>query len=119
MQSIDKTDFKTEIFGYADDVAQTKTSRTELEITMKKWDQELTKAGLKLSYSKTEYMKVGKQPEDNTTIVNGHELKKTTSFTYLGSKLTSHKFLEEEINNSIAKFTKNLCALYPLLKKYT
>ncbi len=40
----------------------------------------MTKAGLKLSYSKTEYMKVGKQPEDNTIIVNGHELKKTTSF---------------------------------------
>jgi len=119
MQKVDKCDFEKELFGYADDVAQTATSRTDLQTTMNKWDQELTKAGLKLSYGKTEYMRVGRQQEDdtNTITVNGHELNQTTSFAYLGSKLTSNNLLEEEINNRIAKFTKNLCALYPLLKE--
>ena len=40
------------------------SSITRLKTIMNQWDNELTKAGLKLSYNKTEYMKVGRQPEE-------------------------------------------------------
>ena len=80
-------------------------------------DRELTRAGLKLSFAKTEYMQVGREPEEGGITVNNHVLKKTNNFTYLGSKLTSTNIMEEEVNNRIAKFTKNLIALYPLMKE--
>ena len=44
-------------------------------------------------------------------------LKKTENFTYLGSKITSNNLMEEEVNNRITKFTRNLIALYPLMKE--
>ena len=70
-----------------------------------------------MSYAKTEYMQVGRDPEEGDITVNDHVLKKTNNFTYLGSKLTSTNIMEEEVNNRIAKFTKNLIALYPLMKE--
>ena len=49
--------------------------------------------------------------------MNGQTLKQTTNFTYLGSKITANNLMENEINNRISKFTRNVNALYPLLKE--
>ena len=115
--NIKREDYQAECFGYADDVAQTADSRDKLQDIMNQWDRELTKAGLKLSYTKTEYMQVGRDIDAGDITVNGHVLKKTDNFTYLGSKMTSNNLMEEEVNNRIAKFTRNLMALYPLMKE--
>ena len=115
--NIKREDFHAECLGYADDVAQTADSRDKLQDIMNQWDRELTKAGLKMSYSKTEYMQVGRDLEKGDVIVNGHVLEKTDNFTYLGSKITSNNLMEEEVNNRITKFTRNLIALYPLMKE--
>ena len=117
LMNIGREDYQAECLGYADDVAQTADSREKLQVIMNQWDRELTKAGLKMSYAKTEYMQVGRDLEEGDVTVNGHVLKKTDNFTYLGSKVTSNNLMEEEVNNRIAKFTKNLIALYPLLKE--
>ncbi|XP_060759628.1 protocadherin beta-11-like [Neoarius graeffei] len=57
IQNIERKDFEIERFGYADDIAQTRNSTRKLQRVMTQWDQELTTAGLKLSYKKTEYMR--------------------------------------------------------------
>ena len=98
-------------------MARTADSREKLQDIMNQWDWELTRAGLKLSYAKTEYMQVGREPEEGDITVNDHVLNKTNNFRYLGSKLTSTNIMEEEVNNRIANFSKNLIALYPLMKE--
>ena len=37
-----------------------------------------------MSYAKTEYMQVGREPEEGDITVNDHVLNKTHNFTYLG-----------------------------------
>ena len=60
---------------------------------------------------------VGREQEEGDVTVNGHLLNKTNSFTYLGSKLTSNNLMKEKANSTIAKFSRNLIALYPLMKE--
>ena len=60
---------------------------------------------------------MGRVLEEGDITINGHVLKKTDNVTYLGSKMTSNNLMEEEINKRIGKFTRNLIALYPLLKE--
>ena len=117
IMQIDREDYTAEHFGYADDVGQTADTIEKLQLIMNKWDQELTRAGLKLNYDKTEVLKVGRVPVDGDIIINGHKLKETNSFVYLGSKLSSDNLIEVEINHRIAKFTKNVNCLYPLLRE--
>lgn len=114
---IEEENFKLEKLGYADDMMQSADTMQKLQEIMDKWDQELTAAGLKLNYNKTEVMKIGRYPEDGEIIVNGHTLKETENFIYLGSKFSSSNLIGEEVNNRIAKFTKNVNCLYPLLKE--
>ena len=80
---------------------------------MNQWDQELSRAGLKLSYSKTEFMKIGRFPEEGDLIVNGIKLNETTEFVYLGSKITSDNLIEKEVKHRIGKFTKNVNIQFP------
>ena len=117
MNRVEREDFKAERLGYADDVGQSADTLQRLETIMNQWDQELSRAGLKLSYSKTEFMKIGRFPEEGDLIVNGIQLNETTEFVYLGSKITSDNLIEKEVKHRIGKFTKNLNCLYPLLKQ--
>jgi hypothetical protein len=114
---VEREDFIAERLGYADDFGQTADTLQKLQEIMNKWDRELTRAGLKLNYNKTEILKVGRAPEEGEISVNGHTLKETNTFVYLGSKLSSDNLIEVEINNRIAKFTKNVHCLFPLLKE--
>ena len=52
--------------------------------------------GLKLNTRKTEYMEVGKQTP-GTISIDGEELKKTTSYKYLGSHISAEGGLQEEV----------------------
>ncbi|KAI8515668.1 hypothetical protein Bbelb_064810 [Branchiostoma belcheri] len=87
-----------------------------LEDVMTKWDDGLNEKGLKLSYDKTEYMAVGKDLATRDLDVNGHAIKPVDTFTYLGSTVNNAATIDTEINNRIAKFSKNTGALYPLLR---
>ena len=62
-------------------------------------------------------MKVGRCLDDGGIVVNEQVIKVVREFVYLGSKLTSDNLIENEIQNRISKFTKNVNCLYPLLKQ--
>ena len=53
---------RSECFAYADDIAQTATSKKELEDIMRCWDNTFKEHGLKMSVSKTEYMMISRDP---------------------------------------------------------
>ena len=96
---IEQENFKLEKLGYADDVGQTADSMQKLQEVMNTWDRELTAAGLKLNYKKTEVMKVGRCPEEGDIVLNGNTLKETENFTYLGSCLSTSNLIETELQN--------------------
>jgi hypothetical protein len=116
MKEVPQTD-SAECFAYADDIAQVANTKEQLERIMDMWMQAFRKYGLKLSIGKTEYMMVGRGAEANTLKLEDNELAYTDSFTYLGSKLESQNHMESEILNRITKYTKNVAALYPLLRE--
>ena len=115
IRQIEQQNLHIERFVYADDVAQTARSKEDLKRVMEQWDTSLSEYGLKFSYEKTEYMVIGTREEDRLEI-NGHNINKTEKFTYLGSSITSNGKMETEINGRIAKYSKNVGALYPLLR---
>lgn len=104
-------------FAYADDIAQAASSKEDLQNIMKQWITAFTHYRLKLSLSKTEYMVVSRYPEESDLELDDGSLGYTDSFTYLGSKIESKNTLESEINNRMAKFSKNISFLYPLLRE--
>ncbi|KAI8478919.1 hypothetical protein Bbelb_433480 [Branchiostoma belcheri] len=61
-------------------------------------------------------MAVGKDLVTRDLDVNGHAIKPVDTFTYLGSTVNNAATIDTEINNRIAKFSKNTGALYPLLR---
>ena len=72
MINVTREDYRAECFGCALDVGHTADSREILQDIMNQWDR----AGLKLSYAKTEYMEVGREPEEGDITVIDHVLKK-------------------------------------------
>lgn len=108
---------RAEYFAYADDIAQVASTKEQLERIMNSWVQAFTKYGLKLSVSKTEYMMVARGARASNLKLGQDELAYTDSFTYLGSKIESQNHMETEIMNRISKYTKNVAALYPLLRE--
>jgi hypothetical protein len=104
-------------FAYADDIAQTATTKEGLIFIMNKWIDAFDRYDLKMSTSKTEYMPVSRSEHNSDLQTKNGNIKATNSFTYLGCKLTSVNSLEEEIDTRIIKYSKNVGFLYPLLKE--
>ena len=61
-------------------------------------------------------MVIGSQEDEEDLEINNNTINKTVKFTYLGSVITSDGKIETEINSRIAKYSKNVGALYPLLR---
>jgi len=108
---------RAECFAYADDIAQVADTKEQLERIVNLWMQAFRKYGLKLSVGKTEYLMVGRGAVVDTLKLGEDEIVGTESFTYLGSKLESQNNMATEILNRISKYTKNVAALYPLLRE--
>ena len=83
---------------------------------MRLWNSTLTQQGLKLNYTKTEYMVVGRNQNDEELSLASATIRRNNSYTYLGSVITSDGKMEPEINNRITKYSQNVGAIYPLLR---
>ena len=105
--------------AYADDVAIASNSWEELQDELKRWNAELNHRGTKMSFSKTQVMRVGRgeDQEGAAVVLDGHEIKRARSFKYLGVKFYERNFQDEEITHRISKYNENVRMLYPLLKE--
>ena len=87
---------------YADDVVILARSRRALQAKLERWRQALESRGLKISRSKTEYMTTDLEGDQEETIqLDGRNLKRVTSFKYLGSVTQSSGDLEREVTHRI------------------
>ena len=77
---------------YADDVILVAENREDLEAKLERWREALESRGMKISRSKTEYMTTDMEGDQEETIqLDGSDLKRVTSFKYLGFKKKEKK----------------------------
>ena len=105
--------------AYADDVAVASNSWEELQDELERWNDELNHRGMKMSFTKTEVMRVGRgeEQEGAAVVLDGHEIKRARNFKYLGVKFHERNLQDEEITHRIGKYNENVRMLYPLLKE--
>ena len=80
---------------FADDLVIASSSRIKVENTLEKWRVALENAGLKISRKKTEHLAMNAGPE--IVRMDGYQLKKVTSFKYLGSRVNENATTEEDM----------------------
>ena len=106
------------ILAHADDIAQTATTKEELEKCMTTWNTASTKYQLKLNLMKTEVMVINRTPSQVTITLHDIEIKQVEHFKYIGCNVNTNLTIEEEINRRIAKYSQNvgMIMMYRLLK---
>ena len=73
----------------------------ELEDDLEIWRNALGRRGLKVSRSKTEYLKAGVVDDGEEIRLQGEKVKRAKNFKYLGSKVGSCGRCEEEVRRWI------------------
>ena len=63
---------------------------------MDEWDEALSETALRLSYVNAEYMVVSRDQRQGTIAINGNALKRTETFSYLGSVILSSNTIERD-----------------------
>ena len=74
---------------FADDIVLSRQNYRELEDNLEIWRNALEKRGLKVSRSKTEYLKAGDVDDGKELKLQGEKLKRAENFKYLGSTISS------------------------------
>ena len=93
---------------YADDVVLCAETKEELEQKLETWKRALEDRGMKISRTKTEYLRFGPhQDEEDELSLNGEIIKKVDRFKYLGSLVDERGDVEGEINCRIQAGWKN------------
>ena len=99
------------------DMSYYTAEREDLERAIHHWNECFGRAGMKLNVSKTEILCVSREKEDNFNIViNGETVKNVEKAKYLGSVIMREGGNKLDITERIGKFSKNVGALYPILK---
>ena len=80
---------------FADDIVLSWQNHMELEDDLKIWRNALERRGLKVSRSKTEYLKAGGVDDGKELKLQGEKLKRAKNFKYLGSTVSSNRRCEE------------------------
>ena len=86
---------------FADDIVLSREDRRALEEALEAWRDALEKRGLKLSRSKTEYMCLGGDDQEEELRLQGETVKKVDNFKYLGSVLSANGNCEDEVRKRI------------------
>ncbi|CAH8865513.1 unnamed protein product [Trichobilharzia szidati] len=98
-----------EDLDFADDICLISHKLEDMQAKSNKLAEEASKIGLQVNIEKTEVMKIPgqhhqQQQQQQTTIsINGRNLKETTSFTYLGSIVSTTGGTDEDIKARIGK----------------
>ena len=86
---------------FEDDIVLSKKNHRELEEDLEIWKNALKRRGLKVSRSKTEYLRVGDVDDGEELKRQGEKVKRAKNFKYLGSTVSSDGRCEEEVKRRI------------------
>ena len=91
---------------FADDVVLCSTRRDEVETKLEQWRKAMEDRGLKISRKKTEYLKFN--DDQNLDVkLQGDNLKRVSTFKYLGSTMAGDGELDAELTLRIQSGWKN------------
>ena len=116
MREVHEEETRAITLAYADDKAVVAETEADLQEELRIWDEKLTANGMKINKEKTEVMTISRRPREIDISLDGHNLKQSASFKYLGVLFGEQNDPNLEIDNRIGKFTSNLYMLYPLFK---
>ena len=85
----------------ADDIVLPRQNHGKLEEKLEVWRNALERRGLKMSLSKTEYLRVGGVDDREELKLQGEEVKRAKHFKYLVSTISSDGRCEEEVRRRI------------------
>ena len=86
---------------FADDIMLSRQNHRELEDDLEIWRNVLERRCLKVSRSKTEYLKAGDVDDGEELKLQGVNVERAKTFKYLGSTLSSDGRCEEEVRRRI------------------
>ena len=86
---------------FADDIVLSRQNHRELEEDLEIWRNALEKRGLKVSRSKTEYLRVGSVNDGEELKLQGDKVKRAKNFKYLSSTVSNDGRCEEEVRRRI------------------
>ena len=86
---------------FADDIVLSRQNHRELEEDLEIWRNALERRGLKVSRSKTEYLRVGSVDDGEELKLQGEKVKRAKNFKYLGSTVSSNGRCKEEVRRRI------------------
>ena len=89
--------------GYAvcNDIVLSRQNHRELEDDLEIWRNVLERRGLKVSWSKTEYLNAGDVNDGEELELQGEKLKRAKNFNYLGSTVSSDGRCEEDVRRKV------------------
>ncbi|CAH8662821.1 unnamed protein product [Heterobilharzia americana] len=113
------TEKNLEDLDFADDLCLMSHKLEDLQAKTNKLIEEAAKTGLQVNIEKTEVMKIPhhhhQQQQQQTPItVNGRNLKEVTSFTYLGSTVSTTGGTDEDVKVRIGKARQAFISLKPV-----
>ena len=85
----------------ADDIVLSRQNYSALEEDLKIWRNALERRGLKVSRSKTEYLRVEGVHDGEELKLQGEKVKRAKNFKYLDSTVSSDGRCEEEVRKRI------------------
>ena len=80
---------------FADDIVLSRKNHREPEDDLKIWRNAQERRGLKVSRSKSEYLKVGVVDDGEELKPQGEEVKRPKNFKYMGSTVSTSVALED------------------------
>ena len=86
---------------FADDIVLCRKNHRDLEEDLEIWRNELERRGLKVSRSKTEYLRAGGVDDGEELKLQGEKVKRAKNFKYLGSTVNNDGRCEEEVRRRI------------------
>ena len=86
---------------FADDIVLSRQNYRELEEDLEIWRNALERRSLKVSRSKTEYLRFGGVDDEEELKLQGEKVKRAKNFKYLGSTISSNGRCEEEVRRRI------------------
>ena len=86
---------------FVNDIVLCRQNHRELEEYLEIWRNALERRGLKVSQSKTEYLRVGSVDDGEELKLQGEKVKRAKNFKYLGSTVSSDERCEEEVRRKI------------------